>query len=105
PAARRSGWPAAPPPPTPTRRCRGRCSDRRWKPCSPLAPLLLLLRGLLRLGVDPGLLALLRGNRGRRVGQRVNAAAGLRESDDLADGVHPGQQRHDAVPAEGDAAV
>ncbi len=40
-----------------------------------------------------------------RLGQRVVAAAGLRERDDVADGLHAGQQRHHAVPAEGDAAV
>ena len=38
-------------------------------------------------------------------GQRVEAAAGLRERDDLADRVGAGQQRDDPVPAERDAAV
>ena len=53
----------------------------------------------------PGLLALLRGDRRGRVGQRVDAAAGLRERDDLADRVLAGQQRGDAIPAERDTAV
>ena len=58
-----------------------------------------------RLGVDAGLLALLRRDRRRRAGQRVVAAAGLRERDDVADRVGAGQQRADPVPAERDAAV
>src|SRR5690606_8439027 len=52
----------------------------------------------LRSGVHAGLLALLRGDRGRRLGQRVVAAAGLGERDDVADGLRTGQQRDDAVP-------
>ena len=37
--------------------------------------------------------------------QRVDAAAGLRERDDLTDGIHAGEERGDAVPAECDSAV
>src|SRR5699024_652334 len=69
-------------------------------------------RGLRRLlaarrgpGVDPGLLALLRRDRCRSGGQRIEAVAGLGERDDLADRVLPREQRHDPVPAEGDAAM
>ena len=40
-----------------------------------------------------------------RAGQRVDAAAGLRERDRLSDRVHAGEQRGDPVPAERDAAV
>src|SRR6476620_1109125 len=64
-----------------------------------------LLRFGVRFGVDTRLLALLRGDRRGRVGQRVDTAAGLRERDDLADGVLTGQQRSDAIPAERDTAV
>src|SRR4051812_11269733 len=60
---------------------------------------------VLRNGVDPGFLALFRRDRCRCGGQRVVPAAGLGEGDDVADRVHPRQQRTDAVPAEGDAAV
>src|ERR1700741_4160980 len=63
------------------------------------------LVNLLGLGVYSGLLALLGGDRGRRIGERVDAAAGLRESDPLADGVDSGQQRIDPVPAERDTTV
>lgn len=59
----------------------------------------------LRLDVYSGLLALLFGDGRRRVGERVDAAAGLGEGDHLADGVDPGQQRVDPVPAERDPAV
>src|SRR5699024_5421206 len=58
-----------------------------------------------RLGVDTGLLALLRRDRRRGVRERVDAATGLGEGDDVADRLRPGQQRTDAIPAEGDAAV
>src|SRR5699024_8320504 len=68
---------------------------------------LLLVLLLVRLGreIDARLLALLGGDRRRGVGQRVDAAAGLREGDGLADRVHAGEEGDDAVPAEGDAAV
>ena len=56
-------------------------------------------------GVDAGFLALLGRDRGRRAGQRVEAAAALRERDDLADRVDARQQRADPVPAERDPAV
>ena len=64
----------------------------------------------LRLGcrgpaVDAGLLALLGRDRRRGVGQRVVAAAGLRERDDVADRLVAAEQHDDAVPAERDAAV
>src|SRR5699024_4190539 len=61
--------------------------------------------GVLGRGIDPGLLALGRGDRGRRTGQRVVATTGLREGDDVADRGGPGQRSHDTVPAEGDTAV
>ena len=51
-------------------------------------------RGL-RLGVDAGLLALLGRNRCRGLGQRVEAAAGLREGDDVADRLGARKQRDD----------
>ena len=74
-----------------------------------LRPLLLALRRRAGVvvwdGVDPGLLALLGRDRGGCLGQWVEAATGLGEGDDVADGVGPGQQGDDAVPAEGDAAV
>src|SRR4026209_2738612 len=59
----------------------------------------------LGLGVDSGLLALRRRDRGRRRGQRVKAATGLRERDDVADRVGAAEQRADAVPAKSDPAV
>src|SRR3954464_1134088 len=80
----RAGWPVA-----------RRSSDPRG----------VRLQGRLGPGVHAGLLALLVGDRRRRRGERVVATAGLGEGDDLADGVRPRQQRADAVPAEGDAAV
>ena len=58
-----------------------------------------------RLGVDAGLRALGVGDRRRRAGQRVEAGAGLREGDDLADRLDPGQQRRQPVPAERRARV
>src|SRR6478752_2117990 len=58
-----------------------------------------------RLRVDTGLLALLGRDRRRRSGQRVVTATGLREGDDVADRVGVREERDDAVPAEGDAAV
>src|SRR5699024_12408006 len=67
-----------------------------------LRPLLAARRGP---GVDPGLLALLRRDRCRSGGQRIEAVAGLGGRDDLADRVLPREQRHDPVPAEGDAAM
>ena len=78
--------------------CRGPCG---------LSGLVRYLRliGRVGLGVDPGLLALLGRDRGGRLGQRVEATTGLGEGDDVADGVGPGQQGDDAVPAEGDATV
>lgn len=63
------------------------------------------LRGLLRLEVHTGLLALRGGDGAGGVGQRVYAAAGLREGDDIADGLESTQQGDDAIPAESDAAV
>ena len=57
------------------------------------------------LEIDARFLALLRGDRRRGVGQRVDAAAGLREGDHLANRVGTGQQLDDPVPAERDAAV
>src|SRR5690606_31165916 len=42
---------------------------------------------------------------GRSIGQRVVAAARLREGDDVADRAVAAQEHDDAVPAEGDAAV
>ena len=59
----------------------------------------------LRLRVDPRLLALLGRDRRGGIGQRVDAAARLRERDHLTDGFHPGEQRGHPVPAERDAAV
>src|SRR6266566_4558897 len=56
-------------------------------------------------GVDAGFLALLRGDRRGCAGQRVVAAAGLREGDDLTNRGVPTQQHCDAVPPERDAAV
>src|SRR5699024_5412415 len=61
--------------------------------------------GVLARGIHPGLLALGRGDRGGRTGQRVVATTGLREGADIADGGCTGQQRHDTVPAESDTAV
>ena len=63
-------------------------------------------RSVLGLGheVDAGLGALL-AVIGRGARQRVLAAARLRERDHLADRVGPTSSVHDAVPAEGDAAV
>lgn len=56
-------------------------------------------------GVDAGLFALLgRDWRGGR-GERVEAAARLREGDDVADGLGAREQRADPVSAERDAAV
>src|ERR1700757_5542225 len=63
------------------------------------------LVNLLGLGVYSGLLALLGGDRRRRIGERVDAAAGLRERDHLADRVDSGKQRVDPVPAERDTAM
>ena len=87
-------------------------APRRCLPRSLDRPLLRLhrrrrlrLRPGRRVRVDARLLALQRGDRGRRGGQRVVAAAGLREGDDLADRVDPGEQGADAVPAERDPAV
>ena len=57
------------------------------------------------LGVDSCLLALLGSDRSRRLGQRVVAAPGLGEGDDVADRFGLGQQGDDAVPPEGDAPV
>ena len=51
------------------------------------------------------ILALGGGDRRRGTGQRVETTAALRERDDLAQRVRPGQQHADPVPAEGDAAV
>src|SRR5271170_6522725 len=59
----------------------------------------------LRHDVDARLLALLRSDRRRSVGQRVDTATGLRERDDLADGIRFGQQLDDPIPAERDPAV
>src|ERR1700722_2232971 len=55
--------------------------------------------------VDARLLALLRGDRRGRAGERVVAGGGLGEGDDVADAVAAGQQHEQAVPAERDAAV
>src|SRR5699024_1372384 len=61
--------------------------------------------GLLRLRVDAGFLTLLRGDLARRIRQWVHTAAGLREGDDVPDGVEATQQADDSVPTERDAAV
>ena len=42
---------------------------------------------------------------GRRAGERIGARLGLREGDDLADVLLAGEQRHQAVDAEGEAGV
>src|SRR5436305_2927769 len=63
------------------------------------------LRGGRRLRVDAGFLALLRRDRRGCRRQRVVAAAGLRERDDVAQRVRLREQHDDAVPAERDAAV
>src|SRR5690606_12991237 len=82
-------------------------TPRRWpsrRRRSRRVVVLLVLVGL-GLRVDAGFLALLgRDGRGCR-GQRVVAATGLREGDDLADRVGTREQRDRAVPAERDAAV
>ena len=44
-------------------------------------------------------------DRGGGVGHRVDARLGLREGDDLADVLLAGEDRHQAVDAEGEAAV
>ena len=44
-------------------------------------------------------------NRGRGLGQRIETAAGLREGDDVADGIGLRQQGDDAVPTESDTTV
>src|SRR5690606_6938343 len=59
----------------------------------------------LRLCVDTGLAPLLRRDGRRRLRERVVAATGLREGDDLADRLGAREERDDPVPAEGDAAV
>jgi hypothetical protein len=59
----------------------------------------------LRLEVHTGFLALLGGDRRRSCRERIVAVAGLREGDDVADGLNTSQKRHHTVPAEGDAAV
>src|SRR5699024_6313970 len=58
-----------------------------------------------RFEVDAGLGPLGLGDRGRGLGQRMEAAAGLREGDDFAGRVATGGPGHYAVPAEGDSAV
>ena len=78
---------------TPPRRC---APHRRRRACH---------LNLLGLGVYSRLLALLGGDRRGRVGERVDAAAGLRERDHVTDRVHPAEERLDPVPAERDAAV
>src|SRR4051812_35457288 len=55
--------------------------------------------------VDAGLLALLLGDRRGCAGERVIAGRGLREGDDVADGVPAGQEHDDPVPPERDPAV
>src|SRR3978361_640702 len=72
-----------------------RNSEMTWS-FQPATALLLLL--VVRHAVDAGLLALLR--RDPRWGgrQRVVAAAGLGERDDVTDRVAAGQQRDDPVP-------
>ena len=94
--------------PRTARRPRGarlRLKSASAAPDDPLAAAGVLGLGLLGEGVDPGLEALLGGDRRRGSGQRVEAAAGLGERDHVADGVAARQQGDDAVPAEGDAAV
>src|SRR3954454_12088935 len=71
----------------------------------PRCPRLAGRRRLLRPDVDTGLLALLLRDRRRRAGQRVVAGAGLREGDDLADGLHTRQQGDGTVPADRGAGV
>src|SRR5688572_28255575 len=44
-------------------------------------------------------------DRAGRLHQQVLRTLGLREGDDIADRLGPGHQRHQAVQAEGDAAV
>src|SRR3954447_17422228 len=71
----------------------------------PRRPRLPRQRGLLRGGVDAGLLALRLGDRRRRTGERVVAGTGLREGDHLADRLDARQQRGEPVPPEGRAGV
>src|SRR3954451_16216858 len=69
---------------------------------SNMRPALLARRG----GAAQAELAQLAGvDRGRRTGQRIGAAGGLREGDDVADRLAAEQQRDDAVDAERDPAV
>src|SRR4051794_6394643 len=62
-------------------------------------------RLVVRIGVDPGLFALGLGDRRGSTGQRVVAGTGLREGDDLADRLDPGEQRGQPVPADRGAGV
>src|SRR5690606_26244021 len=55
--------------------------------------------------VDASFLALLRGTWRRSLGQWIETATGLREGDDVADGLRVGQQLQHAVPTQGDAAM
>ena len=55
----------------------------------------------IRVVVDAGLGTLLVTDRSRGAGQRVTTATGLREGDDVANGVGTGEDGHGAVPAQG----
>src|SRR5574341_1112160 len=55
--------------------------------------------------LDPQLLELIRSHRGWRIGQRTLRFLGLRERNDVADGVRAGEQHEEPVEAKGDATV
>src|SRR5699024_990991 len=57
------------------------------------------------LEMNASFLTLLRRNWCWRIGEWVYSATGLRECDDVADGVEAAEQRDDTVPAQSDAAV
>src|SRR5699024_332547 len=57
------------------------------------------------LEINASFLTLLRRNWCWRIGEWVYSATGLRECDDVADGVEAAEQRDDTVPAQSEAAV